>query len=285
MKADKIIPIFKKWIDAQLRVSSKDNVEIKPSVSFIESQLLKYPITRHFAEEIGPQNFIKVCFTLFEMYRGLSMEDAWSKSSVIYFVNIVKFDDRKEEMVACDSCDGNGDVECGMCDGEGHTDCDQCDGTGEMEIEDSKGDSETVECDYCGGRGNIECDYCYGNGDVNCDDCDGDGEVETENDVINVSTERWGFISNDVYNNLSDIDNEIFDEEDKIYDLMPGNEVLFLSSGHIYNEILNLDDVKQEYGDIDESDIMVYKIGKLNLSSLRFDLRGDRSKLLSNPFI
>jgi hypothetical protein len=285
MEADKIIPIFKKWIDAQLRVSSKDDVEIKPSVSFIESQLLKYPITRHFAEEIGPQNFIKVCFTLFEMYRGLSMEDAWSKSSVMYFVNIVKFNNIEDEKDTCSSCDGHGDVECGMCNGQGHTDCDQCDGTGEMEIEYSNGDSETVNCDYCGGDGNVECDYCYGNGDVNCDDCDGDGEVETGDETIEVSTERWGFISNDVYNNLSDIDKEIFDDEDKIYDLIPGNEVLLLSSGHLYTETLNFDEVQREYGDISENDIMVYKIGKLSPGSLHFDLRGDRSKLLSNPFI
>lgn len=79
----------------------------------------------------------------------------------------------------CSECDGEGKVQCSECEGDGKVEddegemvpCDLCTGEGE------------IECDECAGEGRVECDECGGMGDRYCDECSGDGEIESDTEV------------------------------------------------------------------------------------------------------
>lgn len=211
---DKIINILKSWVEINL---TELKTERSPHVSFIISKVVEHPTSRSLIKDLSPYDVLKLCYVIFFLFEGYSMEESKRKSEKIKLVVIDDIDDINNNVVECEYCYGNGQIECGECDGDGETQCDYCDGEGEV----VGNDGETEDCTYCQSSGVEYCGWCDGESELECHECDGDGRVETSDEVIELSRHYWTFTNINLFNeykklydNQEDVSNEFYDLTD-----------------------------------------------------------------------
>lgn len=261
------VQILDRWIT----VNMKQHTGKKPGVSFIISTILKYPTTRHIAEEFSGYDFLRIAYIIFELHEGSTYEEALAKTEIIYFVEVYKYEDLGHIDEGCEECDGTGNVECHECT-DGMVECNSCDGTGEIE----NGD-ETEDCSVCDGTGQEICYECEG-GEPECTECDGTGRVESYDEYFRVTKTIWTFLSNDIYEKIRDIeemndDDKYIQEDDFLDDVFGEGKDLFLLRSLDTDDIIH-DDAPT---DISDGDSVVGRYGDIKHErSLTPVITGDR---------
>ena len=250
------VQILDRWVT----VNMKQHTGKKPGVSFIISTILKYPTTRHIAEEFGGYDFLRIAYIIFELHEGSTYEEALAKTEIIYFVEVYKYEDLGHIDEGCEECDGTGSIDCSECT-DGMVECNSCEGAGEIE----NGD-ETEDCSVCDGSGQESCNECWGEGETECTECDGSGRVESYDEYFRLTKTIWTFLSNDIYEKIRDIeemndDDKYIKEDDFLDDVFGEGKDLFLLRSNNYDsddithddaptDISDGDSVVRRYGDI-----------------------------------
>jgi hypothetical protein len=222
---DKIINILKSWVEINL-------TELKtgrsPHVSFIISKVVEHPTSRSLIKDLSPYDVLKLCYVIFFLFEGYSMEESKRKSEKIKLVVIDDINEITNNVVECEYCYGDGQKECGECDGDGEIECDYCDGTGEVEGD----DGETEGCDNCNSSGLKYCEWCDGESEIECHECDGDGRTETDDEVVEPLRYYWTFTNMNLFNDLKKLYDNQEDVSVKFYDLTnsSGGDVTIISS-------------------------------------------------------
>ena len=176
----KVGKVLESWITLDL--SHKGKLDMKPSVSYIESSALSYPPTRNILSSLDGDELIKGLFVAYNLLNGDDDNTALRKAETIYTIDYVQSEgDEYYPDENCETCEGMGEIHCEECDGMGYDDCGNCEGRGNEECGDCDGagvDEEDDECNYCDGEGNTQCFDCDGDGTINCSTCEGSGNRE-----------------------------------------------------------------------------------------------------------
>jgi len=195
----KVGKVLESWVTLDL--SHKGKLDMKPSVSYVESSALNYPPTKNILSTLDGDELIKGLFVAYNLLNGDDDKTALQKANTIYTIDYLKSE--SDEYLAdeyCDNCEGNGEVNCNVCDGLGYEDCGNCEGRGKDECGecdgegvDENGDSCTncdgdgsITCDDCDGDSTVDCTYCDGTGNRECKECEGNGEVTGNIEKIDV---------------------------------------------------------------------------------------------------
>ena len=194
---DKVINILKNWVEVNLSTLKTGK---SPHVSFIVSTIVGSPVSRSLIDNLSGYDALRICYVIFHMFEGLSIEEAKKKAQNIHMVTHVEMDDISDEKIPCNTCDGNGTINCDECDGEGHEDCNYCDGEG---VVTSDADGEEEECGDCNNGTNI-CFNCDGNSEIDCPDCDTDGKITTGQEYIDFNSTNWTFTNDKLYQTYLD---------------------------------------------------------------------------------
>jgi hypothetical protein len=222
---DKIINILKSWVEINL-------TELKtgrsPHVSFIISKVVEHPTSRSLIKDLSPYDILKLCYVIFFLFEGYSMEESKRKSEKIKLVVIDDINEITNNVVECEYCYGNGQKECGECDGDGEIECYYCDGTGEVE----GNNGETEGCTNCDSSGRRDCGWCDGESEIECHECDGDGRTETDDEVVEPLRYYWTFTNVNLFNECKKLYDNQEDVSEKFYDLTnsSGGDVTIISS-------------------------------------------------------
>ena len=178
----KVGKVLESWITLDL--SHKGKLDMKPSVSYIESSALSYPPTKNILSSLDGDELVKGLFVAYNLLNGDDDNTALRKAETIYTIDYVKSEgDEYYPDENCETCEGMGEVHCEECDGVGYDDCGSCEGRGNEECGECDGagvDEDDDECNYCDGEGNTQCYDCDGDGTVNCSTCEGSGNRQCE---------------------------------------------------------------------------------------------------------
>jgi len=250
------VQILDRWVT----VNMKQHAGKKPGVSFIISTILKYPTTRHIAEEFGGYGFLRIAYIIFELHEGSTYEEALAKTEIIYFVELEKYDDIGYIDEGCEECGGSGNIDCDECNNTGTIECHTCEGAGEIE----NGD-ESEDCSVCDGSGQETCNECYGEGETECYNCDGSGKSESNEKYFRVTKTVWTFLSNEIYEKIRDIeemndDDKYISEDDFLDNVFGEGKDLFLLRSHYDSDDITHDDAPT---DISDEDSVVGRYGDI----------------------
>ena len=176
----KVGKVLESWITLDL--SHKGKLDMKPSVSYIESSALSYPPTKNILSSLDGDELVKGLFVAYNLLNGDDDNTALRKAETIYTIDYVKSEgDEYYPDENCETCEGMGEIHCEECDGMGYDDCGSCEGRGNEECGECDGagvDEDDDECNYCDGEGNTQCYDCDGDGTINCNTCEGSGNRE-----------------------------------------------------------------------------------------------------------
>lgn len=176
----KVGKVLESWVTLDL--SHKGKLDMKPSVSYIESSALNYPPTKNILSTLDGDELVKGLFVAYNLLNGDDDNTALRKAETIYTIDYVQSEgDEYYPDEQCDTCSGMGEIHCEDCDGLGYDDCGNCEGRGNEECGDCDGagvDEDDDECNYCDGEGNTQCHDCEGDGTIDCNTCEGSGNKE-----------------------------------------------------------------------------------------------------------
>ena len=224
----KVGKVLESWITLDL--SHKGKLDMKPSVSYIESSALSYPPTKNILSSLDGDELVKGLFVAYNLLNGDDDNTALRKADTIYTIDYVQSEgDEYYPDENCENCDGMGEIECEDCDGLGYDDCGNCEGSGNEECGNCDGagvDEYDDECNYCEGEGNtqcydcdgdgtIDCNTCEGSGNRECDECEGGGEVEGSIEKIDI---EYGTIITQSTEMIEELNRRTDDEREEIID-------------------------------------------------------------------
>jgi hypothetical protein len=176
----KVGKVLESWITLDL--SHKGKLDMKPSVSYIESSSLSYPPTKNILSSLDGDELVKGLFVAYNLLNGDDDNTALRKADTIYTIDYVKSEgDEYYPDENCETCEGMGEIHCEECDGMGYDDCENCEGRGNEECGECDGagvDEDDDTCNYCDGEGNTQCYDCDGDGTIDCNTCEGSGNKE-----------------------------------------------------------------------------------------------------------
>lgn len=176
----KVGKVLESWVTLDL--SHKGKLDMKPSVSYIESSALNYPPTKNILSTLDGDELVKGLFVAYNLLNGDDDNTALRKAETIYTIDYLKSEgDEYYPDEHCETCEGNGEIHCEECDGMGYDDCENCEGRGNEECGECDGagvDEDDDECNYCDGEGNTQCHDCEGDGTIDCNTCEGSGNKE-----------------------------------------------------------------------------------------------------------
>ena len=128
----KVGKVLESWITLDL--SHKGKLDMKPSVSYIESSSLSYPPTKNILSSLDGDELVKGLFVAYNLLNGDDDNTALRKAETIYTIDYVKSEgDEYYPDENCEICEGMGEIHCEECDGMGYDDCGSCEGRGNEE--------------------------------------------------------------------------------------------------------------------------------------------------------
>jgi hypothetical protein len=224
----KVGKVLESWVTLDL--SHKGKLDMKPSVSYIESSALNYPPTKNILSTLDGDELIKGLFVAYNLLNGDDDNTALRKAETIYTIDYVKSEgDEYYPDEYCETCEGNGEIHCEDCDGMGYDDCGNCEGRGNEECGECDGagvDEDDDTCNYCDGEGNaqcydcdgdgtIDCNTCEGSGNKECPECEGSGEVEGSIEKIDI---EYGTIITQSTEMIEELNRRTNDRREEIID-------------------------------------------------------------------
>jgi hypothetical protein len=224
----KVGKVLESWITLDL--SHKGKLDMKPSVSYIESSALSYPPTRNILSSLDGDELVKGLFVAYNLLNGDDDNTALRKAETIYTIDYVQSEgDEYYPDESCEICGGMGEIHCEECDGMGYDDCGNCEGRGNEECGNCDGagvDEYDDECNYCDGEGNtqcydcdgdgtIDCNTCNGSGNRECEECEGSGEVEGSIEKIDI---EYGTIITQSTEMIEELNRRTDDQREEIID-------------------------------------------------------------------